>query len=495
MKKIFVTLLFVLGCLSMSAQTFDEYKRQAQERFTAYKSQKEKEFADYRAKANAEFAEFMRQAWKRFDGQPAVPKPSEEPDVPPVVLPELEEPQLPDNEVPYADIVPIDFDEMDPVPLLPLPEEPEPAPLPEEPSVRMTFYGSECVLRFNQADKVYMMDASENSAADMWLGMSEDPKYDALIVDCLRIRSEMSLCDWAYYLLAGKVAESVYGKGNEAVMLTAFIMNQSGYSLKLGRTDDGRLHILIGTEDGIYGYPCYVVNDRSYYLTDGTKVQSLYVFDRDFPNEKALRMSISGRQKFATDMAESRRLVSKKYPSADVCVRVNRNLMDFYGDYPCPYRKSGVPAAWAFYATAPLCECIQMDLLTPLAASIHGKTQEEAANILINFVQTAFDYQTDEEQWGYERPLFAEETLFYPYSDCEDRSILFATLVRELLGLDVVFLHFSGHLATAVAFDEHISGDYIDVDGRRYLVCDPTYINAPIGMAMPDLELESVIRL
>ena len=27
---------------------------------------------------------------------------------------------------------------------------------------------------------------------------------------------------------------------------------------------------------------------------------------------------------------------------------------------------------------------------------------------------------------------------YYPYSDCEDRSILFARLVKDLLGLDVV---------------------------------------------------------
>ena len=63
------------------------------------------------------------------------------------------------------------------------------------------------------------------------------------------------------------------------------------------------------------------------------------------------------------------------------------------------------------------------------------------------------------------------------------------------MGLDVVFLHYEGHLATAVAFDEDISGDYIKLNGKKYLVCDPTYINAPIGMEMPNLQLVKVIRL
>ena len=114
-----------------------------------------------------------------------------------------------------------------------------------------------------------------------------------------------------------------------------------------------------------------------------------------------------------------------------------------------------------------------------------GKSQKDAANILIDFVQTAFEYQTDDVQFGYERPLFADETFFYPYSDCEDRSILFSILVQDLLGLDVVLLNYPGHLATAVHFTEDIAGDYMTIDNKKYLVCDPTYIGASIGDAMP----------
>ena len=51
-------------------------------------------------------------------------------------------------------------------------------------------------------------------------------------------------------------------------------------------------------------------------------------------------------------------------------------------------------------------------------AAIQGKKQSEAANILINFVQTAFDYKTDGDQFGYEKPFFVDELFYYPYSDC-----------------------------------------------------------------------------
>ena len=66
--------------------------------------------------------------------------------------------------------------------------------------------------------------------------------------------------------------------------------------------------------------------------------------------------------------------------------------------------------------------------------------------------------------------------------------MLFSRLVRDLLGLDVVLIYYPGHLATAVKFSSEVSGDYITYDGARYTICDPTYINASVGMTMPDMD-------
>ncbi|MBR4380664.1 MAG: hypothetical protein IKP48_05330 [Bacteroidaceae bacterium] len=45
-----------------------------------------------------------------------------------------------------------------------------------------------------------------------------------------------------------------------------------------------------------------------------------------------------------------------------------------------------------------------------------------------------------------------------------------------------------GHLATAVAFNMPVEGDYINLNGKRYTICDPTYIGAPIGVTMPEMD-------
>lgn len=75
--------------------------------------------------------------------------------------------------------------------------------------------------------------------------------------------------------------------------------------------------------------------------------------------------------------------------------------------------------------------------------------------------------------------------LHHLQNDCEDRSIFYSILVRDLLGLEVVLVHWPGHQATAVAFPEEVAGDYFPLDGSNYTVCDPTYIGAAIGETMP----------
>ena len=163
--------------------------------------------------------------------------------------------------------------------------------------------------------------------------------------------------------------------------------------------------------------------------------------------------------------------------AAKVTVNVPKALVDFYKNYPsCEY---------SVYAKAAVNPEVANTLLSSLAPLVKGKSETEAANILINFVQTAFQYATDDEQFGYEKPFFVEELFYYPYSDCEDRAVLYSYLVKNLLGLDVVFLDYPNHIATAVRFNENVSGDYLMVGGQKYTVCDPTYIGATIGMTMP----------
>lgn len=147
------------------------------------------------------------------------------------------------------------------------------------------------------------------------------------------------------------------------------------------------------------------------------------------------------------------------------------------------------------YANVPLVAEAKDRLYPALRKAIEGLSKQEAAEKLLNWVQTGFVYEYDDKVWGHDRAFFAEETLYYPYCDCEDRSILFSRIVRDLLGLDVALIYYPGHLATAVCFDGDVNGDAMTVGGRRFTVCDPTYIGAPVGAQMPGLAYDKAQAL
>ena len=44
------------------------------------------------------------------------------------------------------------------------------------------------------------------------------------------------------------------------------------------------------------------------------------------------------------------------------------------------------------------------------------------------FDRKVSEYGYDDEIWGKDRLFFADETIHYPFSDCEDRAILFSRL-------------------------------------------------------------------
>ena len=144
------------------------------------------------------------------------------------------------------------------------------------------------------------------------------------------------------------------------------------------------------------------------------------------------------------------------------------------------------------YANTPLAQTTKERIYPALKEAIDGCTKEIAANKLLNWVQTGFAYEYDDKVWGYDRAFFAEETLYYPFCDCEDRSILYSRLIRDLLDLDVALIYYPGHLATAVLFDSEVKGDAVMIGGKRFVVCDPTYIGAPVGEQMPNLDYNNI---
>ena len=126
-----------------------------------------------------------------------------------------------------------------------------------------------------------------------------------------------------------------------------------------------------------------------------------------------------------------------------------------------------------------------MSILRELKPLLVGLSEIDAVNFLLSFLHSSFEYKTDDQQFGREKWFYPEHLFFYPFSDCEDRSILFAYLVKSLLNLEVIGLNYENHVSTAVLFNGEVKGDKIVYKNKSYLTCDPTYIGASVGMTMP----------
>lgn len=474
----------------------------AQSREEAYRrfvEQRRREFRDYYEQANAEFAARLRAAWEEFQVRRAEPlNPGPKPKLPPVApAPEIPAPvpevpdvrvDIPDTDLPDPDLPDAVKPDLNRRPkptaeLMPLPEKPA-VSLPPADRIAVEHFGiSVNLARPDRQSRLKSLQ--EADIADYWSDCA-DGRFRRTLEDLAAWREAYGLCDWAFYLLVRDYSEQLVSSRPEAAVIQFFLMTQSGYSTRLARCGN-ELLLVAASGNRMSGRLYFEIDGDSFFVLDdrfnpGPDAR-FRICNFQFPKERRMDLFLPEppRYPFDTSRPETRTAVSKRYPDLSLTLALNPNLKAFYAAYPMTNDLN-------VYAGARLSQANLERLERFLAPQLAGLSQREAANRLINLVQTGFEYRTDEEQFGRERPMFAEELFLYPYSDCEDRSALFACLVEELLGLDVLIVRFPGHAATAVAFTEPVSGDALEYRGRRYLICDPTYIGAEIGSRMPGMD-------
>ncbi len=480
-KKITITCLFsglALFCFSAGANS--EFQQWMQQQSQGVAAQK-KAFQEYRDRRDKEFTDFLKSQWKAVDiVKGKVLDDAPKPDVMPVAPPPPAEPaQL----APVA-VKPVQLNVPEPV----IVKEPKPAPLvvvPKGSSLTIDFFGRQ--LRFYyDASLKQRLDAriDKNAVSNYWSALSR-AEYEDLLKQLDAQKKSLQLNDWAYASLIHKLANAINNnRRNESALLSWFLLAKSGYRARIAY-DERSVYLLVPSKQEMFEVAYFTFAGVRYYAVafDGRKRKpgQVFTYDGEYPGTtKEFDMRVT--PVVASNDKDERRHLSfdfegKKY---NVEVTYDRGRVKFFSTYPQLnldlYFSSGV-----YQQTA-------SPLQKQLAAHMQGMSEQQAVNFLLRFVQTALKYETDEQQFGEENYLFPEETLFYPYSDCEDRAVLFAWLVHSLLNLQVVGLDYPGHVATAVRFNENVAGDSVRYQGKRFVVADPTYINANVGMTMPDFK-------
>ena len=513
---VIISLMLIPGITPLYAQEeFEDFFDSADDEFKKLKKQADDEFADLRKSVDKEFGELLENAWKEFElarglVRDTTPKPVTPPVARPSDVPEEPEkvPEItpPDKEKvtpsPEPEIKPEPEPEPPEAPTPPPAEKPEtkaaPPPVPSQPGLKtipmlkksgeplsFKFYDTLIQITYDMRwESSKTVSINDETIRSFWNRYSQT-NYTDFLEQALYIREKLGLNDWGYCRLMDYFSAGICGTSNkERPLFIWFMLVQSGFDARIGYNDNNA-YLLIPSSNTVYGAPFYELDKVKYYITflgaAGGEVNSLFTYEGKHKGAaKNIDFNMYSSPEFGEKSDE--KILRFKYTDQEyqLAVKLNKNMIDFYEFYP--------QIDLDVYFRASISPQTVNSLLNGLKPIIRDKSEGEAVNILLRFVQTAFKYQTDDEQFGEENYLFPEESLFFPYCDCEDRSFLFAHLVGDLLGLDVVGLKFPGHVATAVKFNTNVSGDSITYNNQRYIICDPTYINANFGQCMPQFK-------
>ena len=475
--------IFLLISVLQAQEDVEDMMRKLQEATQEKINQSEQAVQDFIAKNDAEFAKFLEEDWRMFQAFQGMVR-DEKPK--PKTIPIAEE----KKEIVYTG----KKVEKISAPVKQKQEKVEPIIKStfrqnvQKENIALNFFTVRLDLEFDAKMRTLGLSNINNESISRCWEIFSSSDYKPLVDQILSYKNSMSLNDWGFIILLHEIGMEMFNKpNNESNLFTWFMMSKAGYDIKIGYNNSDVL-LLIPTNNMIYSTPYLVFNNQKYFILSLNEMADsspgvIYTYDGEYSGaNKQISMGIDKSPVFSKQKLKREYKFKYKDTNYTVPVIFYKDAIDFFEYYP--------QTNFEVYFSSNVTPSADYSFLIAFKPFIENKTEPEAVNMILRFVQTAFKYKTDGEHFGREKPLFPEETLFYEYSDCEDRSILFAHLVRKLLGLEVIGLNYPSHIATAVKFDAPVQGDFITYNQTKYLICDPTYINADIGQCMPQYKFE-----
>ncbi len=528
-------------------QQQQQQRSSALQRFQEFRQEKLDSFNDFRSKVLDHYSEFLEQAWQDYeqfrglerdntpkpkvlpdvaeDPDPVVipepvvtPEPEPEPVVTPepepepVVTPEPEPVVTPEPEpepvvTPEPEPEPVVTPEPEPEPVVTPEPEPEPVVTPEpepEPVVtpvvtpvviptpsdtykpkpgdfKFDFYGMEVGV---PKVEVSIQNSLANTAdyAYQWKQLAQDSNSKKLISNLQKTAKEMNLNDFLTYAMVKDYVVAKYPNvsSSSQMSLVHYIMANMGYNARIAMLDNEAV-ILIAPEQTLYSRPYLQLDGNRYYVfqkdNNNVEFSGKRIATCNLPKEANMSKKVS----FVIDDLK----IPYKAKSYDIAFgdikisgEVNANLFPILYRYPQMDIKD--------YAESNIYPSLRQDIARQVQSQVSSLPQQQAVDKVLRFVQKGFEYQTDDDQFGFEKPYFFEEMLHYGKCDCEDRAVFYSYLLWNSLGVRNHIINYPGHEAVSASIDAEISnGRSYEDQGRRYYISDPTYIGSSTGMCMP----------
>ncbi|TCD03789.1 hypothetical protein [Pedobacter psychroterrae] len=300
-------------------------------------------------------------------------------------------------------------------------------------------------------------------------------KYPAIVDSLLAYKKQHQLNDWLYYQLIRKTAEAISPKKDNYERYTFykwFLLGKSGYDARLTIADN-RIIFYVYNDEDISDIPFLMFKNRKYMclnhhdyaFADLNKVPpSNMISMPDAKNDFSYKVTRMPDFK-AESYLEKLITFNYKHKAYHFNVKTNPEVESIFKNYP------GVD--FEYYFNIPLSKETYGSLIPLLKKNVQGMKQKKGIDYLMRFTRYAFLYENDDENFGREKRLSPEGTLFAKYSDCDDRAALFFYLVKEIYNLPMIAMLYPTHITMAVQFDTPI-GRPILYNGKVYSVCEPT---------------------
>ena len=534
MKNLLFTAILVFITTAAFSQD-DEYqkflenrKKQMQEKAEASQkriTEMDQEYRDYVDRMNAEFTEFVAKQWELFnefkkeqlamtdpkmDKAPVASEPIETEKVVSGESSDIEynaEEELPKvteviclayegkNDNNYELKTRVDKSGVVDLPAKNYVEVSRPAPVAAGTEIRLNFYGREVPIHVSQKLKARSKGVDEQDVADYFANIAKNREETKALWDELTVVVDhFGLNEWGYFCLLRSLSEKMFTNIDDRVLFCFYMLrNEGNFKTRVARGQNSdKLTLLIALDNSkqVYSYTFFRFADNEdatkkvkyYTVYGGGKAKEpvySYSFCKQDAEKKEMGLDFTKNLNMgACDVTRTVQLTKKR----SVTLPYNKAHMAYLNDVPM--------TVFPIYFENPIAIEAQKVLQNNFNEMRDQYTPTQFIQMLLHFVQTGFEYKTDDAQFGYEKYFYPEEVIGYPYCDCEDRSALFAWLVQKYTNAKVIGLQYEGHVATAVWFgdDVKLKGDGFMYGGKKYYVCDPTYINASIGMTMPQFK-------
>ena len=346
----------------------------------------------------------------------------------------------------------------------------------ERVEINFNFYGDTIHIPFADFRFVdFSNQLSEENIAQFYDEI-QATDYESVLSALLTYKQQKQANDWVYYQLIRKTAQNISPKADNYERYTLykwFFLAKSGYDTRLVIFND-KILFYVYSNDNIYNLPVFKQNGKQYVCLnyhDYGKID----FEKEMKNASSISIpegtktfsyKVTQLPDFTKQYSQSKELTfnykNKKY---NFKIELNPEVDTIFKNYPVVDFES--------YFNIPLSKKTYQSLIPKLKEEVEGMTDTKGVDYLMEFTRNAFLYEDDSDNFGKEKRLSPEQTLFNQHSDCDDRVALFFYLVKEIYNRPMIVLLYPTHVTIAVNFEENI-GTPVYYNNMAFTICEPT---------------------